>query len=135
MAASVQTRLDRIRNEFAIVVADSGRGREFVAAQMVALKQGSEAHDQWSAALPDTVEVVATDDRHSESAFLKLFLLPDRNTLAVFFSEAHSVASASLLARLRSALAEEVDVLPIGTRIARDRKEQNGAGLGVVPGA
>jgi len=135
MTASIHTRLNRIHQEFANVVVDSRRGREFVAAQMEALELGSEAHDQWSAALSEAIEVVATDDRHSESAFLKLFLLPDRNTIAVFFSDVHSAAAASLLTRLRSALAEKVDVFPIGTRLVRQHRKEAGGELGVVPRA
>ncbi|HEU4672461.1 MAG TPA: hypothetical protein VFS32_06130 [Candidatus Limnocylindrales bacterium] len=118
MTASIQARLGRIRDAFATAVTDSRRGAEFVAARLVGLEPGSEEHDRWLAALPDAIEVVATDDERSDSAFLKLFLLSDR-TVAVFFSDAHRADSASLLARLESALDDRVEVLPIGTGLSR----------------
>ena len=121
MTASIQARLGRIRGEFAIVLTDQQRGAEFVAARLEGLEPGSGERDKWLSALPDAIEVVATDDERSETSFLKLFLLSDR-TIAIFFSDIHREDSATLLTRLRSALEDHVDVLPIGTRLSRQHE-------------
>ena len=125
MTASIQARLGRIREEFATVVTDRRRGAEFVAARLEGLEPGSEEHDKWLSALPEAIEVVATDDNQSESSFLKLFLLSDR-TIAVFFSDVHRADSASLFTRLESALEDHVEVFPIGTGLSRQQARDAG---------
>ncbi|MHC4401058.1 MAG: hypothetical protein ACYTG0_15385 [Planctomycetota bacterium] len=112
MHDSVEERIARIRGEFRTVVTDPARGREFVAAQIQHLPRESEEHKSWLAVLPDAVEVIATDDPHSDSSFLKIFLLSDRKPIAFFFSVIHENDSRGLFARLQAALGEEVDVWP-----------------------
>ena len=116
-------RLRQIQSAFANVIASAKAGREFVAAQLEDLEVGSHEHSRLLKCLPEAIEVIATDDTRSDSEFLKLFLLPARKTIAVFFSRAHRDASDLLLARLQSTLSEPIEVrVPPNTKVVRKRR-------------
>ena len=124
---TIEERIARIRSEFAVVVVDPARGREFVAAQIERLSPGEE-EDRAAllAAMPDAHELVATDDDRSDLEFLKVFLLPGWRPLVAFFSAEHQEGSRNLLARFEAALGEEVDTWPPDKPLQLKRSARSG---------
>src|SRR5690242_6086938 len=91
----------RLQREFGNVIVDQQRGVRYAAELMLdARRRDTSADaDRLSEALGDALEVVATDDVHSDDAFLKLFLVPGEYPVARFFTDAHQRGSAALLER------------------------------------
>ena len=110
MKSTVDDRIQSLEATFESVFVNPALGREFVAAQLERHKVGDEVHTALLRAMPEAVEVIATDDAHSDARFLKLVLLPGMPTVVVFMSDVHRQASESLLVRLRTALGGEIEV-------------------------
>ena len=123
MHPSVDKELARITEAFRFVLVSETDGAEFVAAQLESASAPlAERREEWLVVLPETVAVVASDDPDSDTRFLKIFLIPDRSPVVIFFNPAHKKDSEELLRRLETALGESVDIWPASTPVSRDRR-------------
>lgn len=95
-----------LESEFGHVIVDQQRGIRWVSEQMLdARRRGATADaDRLGEVLGGALEVIATDDVHSDDEFLKLLLVPGEYPLVRFFSDDHQRRSATLLQRCQTAL-------------------------------
>jgi hypothetical protein len=105
--------IEIIRRSYSFVLADGDGGSRYVGKRALALKkQGrDEEAEKLLDLMPYATEVIATDDRKSDVAFLKIFLVPGEAPVVQFFTEEHRQHSQFLLDRLCQALEVEIAVI------------------------
>jgi hypothetical protein len=102
----VATVVQRAHEEFACVVVDQARAMKYIADQLITAmpnndQQATEKHLQQ---LADSVEMICTDDRHSDEMFLKCIVMPERPIEIVYHFDGHKQSAADLLERLAHVL-------------------------------
>lgn len=102
----VATVVQRASKEFACVVIDHARAMRYVADQLIAATPNidQKTADEHLQSLADSVEMICTDDRHSDEWFLKCIVMPERPIEIVYHSDRHKESTADLLDRLADAL-------------------------------
>lgn len=78
----------------------------YVADQLIAATPNidQKTADEHLQSLADSVEMICTDDRHSDEWFLKCIVMPERPIEIVYHSDRHKESTADLLDRLADAL-------------------------------
>ena len=96
----------RLKREFRHVIVNERLGIEYAAQRMLEAQRRGELAEanRLSLILGEGLEIIATDDDRTDTAFLKLFLIPGEYAVVRFFNEEHERDSAVLLDRCRSAL-------------------------------
>jgi len=96
----------RLQREFRHVIVDERRGVQYAAERMLdARRNGKTAEaDRLSDVLADALEIIATDDDLSDTAFLKLFVVRGEHPVVRFLSDEHQRDSAALLKRCETLL-------------------------------
>jgi len=102
--------IDRVEREFGFVRVDSSRGVQFVANRLLKEKPRitHESAEQLLAPLADSVEMIVGDDRHSDTDFLKCYIIPNEPIYIEYVYEGHELQAAGLLQRLQTALNYEL---------------------------
>jgi hypothetical protein len=110
---TIDETIDIIRRSYSFVLTDDDRGSRYVGKRALALKkQGrDEEAEKLLDLMPYATEVIATDDRKSDVAFLKIFLVPGEAPVVQFFTEEHKQHSQFLLDRLSQVLKVEIAVI------------------------
>ena len=102
----VATIVQRANDEFACVVVDHGRAIKLIADRLVAAMRDidQQTADEHLQPLAESVEMICTDDRHSDELFLKCIVMPERPIEILYHSEGHEESTADLLQRLANVL-------------------------------
>ena len=102
----VETVVQRAESEFAYVVTDPTRAMKLLADRLVAEQPNVDQHtaDVRLKPLADSVEMICTDDRHSNEEFLKCIVVPEHPIEIVYHFDRHEEAAANLLERLARVL-------------------------------
>lgn len=106
----VATVTARAASEFACVATDEARAMKYFADRLVAMNPDidEQAADEYLQPLTGSVEMICTDDRHSDEQFLKCLVAPEQPIEIVYHFDGHREAAADLLARLAHVLEYEI---------------------------
>jgi hypothetical protein len=102
----VATVVQRANEEFACVVVDQARAMRYIANGLVAAMPDidQQTADERLQPLADSIEMICTDDRHSDERFLKCIVMPERPIEIVYHFDGHQESAADLLQRLANVL-------------------------------
>jgi hypothetical protein len=102
----VATVVQRANDEFACVVVDHGRAMKFIADRLVEamLDIDQQTADEHLQPLAESVEMICTDDRHSDELFLKCIVMPERPIEILYHFQGHEESATDLLQRLANVL-------------------------------
>lgn len=102
----VATVVQRANEEFACVVVDQARAMKYIADRLVAAipEMNQRTADEHLQPLADSVEMICTDDRHSDERFLKCIVMPERPIEIVYHFDGHKDSVADLLERMARTL-------------------------------
>jgi hypothetical protein len=102
--------IELARREFGFVHVDSYRGAQYAAKRVLAMepRPTHEIAEQLLAPLADSVEMIVGDDPHSDTDFLKCYVIPNAPIEIQWTYDGHKTRVARLLSRLRRILGYEL---------------------------
>lgn len=103
---SVETVVERATVEFRCVITDQPRAMKRLAERLAAETPGIEHHaaEQQLQAVAESVEMICTDDPHSDEQFLVCFVVPGRPIEILNQYDGHEKTAATLVQRLARVL-------------------------------
>lgn len=103
---SVETVVERATAEFRYVTTDQVRAMKRLAERLAVESPGIEHHvaEHQLQAVAESVEMVCTDDRHSDEQFIVCIIVPERPIEILNQYDGHEKTTAELLRRLARVL-------------------------------
>ncbi len=106
------------------MITDLDQACRFIGERIQQFPQDSENRLMWMEQFEGAVEVIATDDKSSDSDFLKIYLFPSHKPIIEFFSQSHREDSEELYNRFYNEISNDF-VLELLETYEKDTKLQS----------